>query len=388
MHILVMTRIVPSHSLGGMQKQTMDLCSGFVASGHQVTLLTTGRKDGVEQENYNGVNIIFLSGSKPGYYSRKWNSMCRKKIVEIHQNSPIDVIHSQSMGANGVLKWAKKNSVPIASTWHGTSLTEIPTFFASASYHPRYWHWLFIMPTTMLMRYFTMDLAVRKASRKITLVSPTLEKNMKFLAKDKVITIPNGIELPKVVAKPSTKPIECIAIGRMEKEKGIHYAIIAIANLPPKLQRGVLLNVVGEGTYLKDLKKLAAKLNVESSVKFHGRTDDSTLQKIYQNSRIHLMPTTRQEGLPLTILEGMANSMTTIASNIGGIPGVITDGVDGILTTPGNQSELDQTFHNLLCNEEMINKIGDNARKTTEERYSKQRMVDQTLAVLIEVTEK
>ena len=211
---------------------------------------------------------------------------------------------------------------------------------------------------------------------------------MKFLAKDKVITIPNGIELPKVVAKPSTKPIECIAIGRMEKEKGIHYAITAIANLPPKLQQGVLLNVVGEGTYLKDLKKLAAKLNVESSVKFHGRTDDSTLQKIYQNSRIHLMPTTRQEGLPLTILEGMANSMTTIASNIGGIPGVITDGVDGILTTPGSQSELDQTFHNLLCNEEMINKIGDSARKTTEERYSKQRMVDQTLAVLIEVTEK
>ena len=36
----------------------------------------------------------------------------------------------------------------------------------------------------------------------------------------------------------------------------------------------------------------------------------------------------------------------------------------------------------------MINKIGDNARKTTEERYSKQRMVDQTLAVLTEVIEK
>ena len=126
----------------------------------------------------------------------------------------------------------------------------------------------------------------------------------------------------------------------------------------------------------------------KNSVKFHGRTDDSNLEKIYQNSRIHLMPTTRQEGLPLTILEGMANSMTTIASNIGGIPGVITDGVDGILTTPGNQSEFDQAFHNLLSNEEMINKIGESARKTTEERYSKQRMVDQTLAVLTEVIEK
>ncbi len=100
------------------------------------------------------------------------------------------------------------------------------------------------------------------------------------------------------------------------------------------------------------------------------------------------MPTTRQEGLPLTILEGMANSMATIASNIGGIPGVITDGVDGILTTPGNQSELDQTLHNLLSNEEMINRIGESARKTTEERYSKQRMIDETLAVLTGVIEK
>ncbi len=388
MHILVMSRTTLGHSLGGMQKQMMDLCEGFIAKGHQVSVITTARKDGVAHEITDGLETHYLAGCKPEHYSQKWNNLARKKIAEIHQTKPINIIHSQSMGAYGILKWAKKNSVPIVSTWHGTSLTEIPTFFASASYHPRHWHWLLIMPTTMLTRYFTKDLAVRKASKKITLVSPTLEKNMKFFARDKVVTVTNGIELPTVFVKPTTKPIECIAIGRMEKEKGIHYAITAIANLTPTLQQSVLLNVVGEGTYLGDLKKLATKLNVDNSVKFHGRTDDSTLKRIYQKSRIHLMPTTRQEGLPLTILEGMANSMATIASNIGGIPGVITDGVDGILTTPGNQSELDQTLHNLLSNEEMINRIGESARKTTEERYSKQRMIDETLAVLTGVIEK
>ena len=57
MHILVMTRIMPSHSLGGMQKQTMDLCTGFVDAGHEVTVITTARTDGVESEVLHGVDI-------------------------------------------------------------------------------------------------------------------------------------------------------------------------------------------------------------------------------------------------------------------------------------------------------------------------------------------
>ena len=53
------------------------------------------------------------------------------------------------------------------------------------------------MPYRMLKQYLTMDLAVRRASKVITLVSPTLEKNMKLFAKNKVITIPNGITIPE-----------------------------------------------------------------------------------------------------------------------------------------------------------------------------------------------
>ena len=117
MHILVVTRIMPSHSLGGMQKQTMDLCSGFVKAGHKVTVITTSRLDGLESEEAEGVEILYLKGCKPGYYSRKWNSLCRMKIKQIHQDNPIDVIHSQSMGAISVIRWAKP---PMAAlTMHG-----------------------------------------------------------------------------------------------------------------------------------------------------------------------------------------------------------------------------------------------------------------------------
>jgi len=388
MHIVVMTRIMPGHSLGGMQKQTMDLCSGFVQSGHEVTVVTTARNNGVEFETIDGVDICYLSGSKPGYYGRKWNSLCRKKIIKLHQENPIDIIHSQSMGAISVLKWAKKNSIPIVSTWHGTSLTEISTFFSSASWSPRNWHWLLIMPSRMLRQYFLMDLPVRRASQHITLVSPTLEPNMKLLAKNKVTTISNGIEIPPLIEKSTDLPIQIISIGRMEKEKGIHHGINAIAKLPAELQQQLHLNVVGTGPYLDDLQSLVNHHKLGKSVTFHGRLADDELFEIYQQCRIHLMPTTRQEGLPLTILEGMAFSLATIASDIGGIPGVITDKVDGLLVKPGNVEDLTKSLTLLLKSTGQLNDLANKARATVEQRFSRERMVDETLGVFNLVVRK
>ena len=387
MHILVMTRIITRHSHGGMQKQTMDLCYGFVKAGHDVTILTTGRVDGVEYENDQGCEIHYLSGSKPGRYSLNWNKLSKLAIAKLHIEKPIDVIHSQSMGSRPVLRWAKKNKVPVVSTWHGTCFTEMSSFFSSASYHPRYWHWLLIMPSRFLRQYFTMELPVRKGSRAITLVSPTLEPKMKIFAKNKVTTISNGIETIDLLPKPQNPPVEIIAIGRMERQKGIHHAINAIAKLTPEKRQMVHLNVVGEGPYLHDLKSLIEKHDLHKSATCFGRLPDKELFDIYQKCVIHLMPTTRQEGLPLTVLEGMSFGLATIASDIGGIPSVISDGIDGLLIEPGNEQQLTSLLSSLLDNPTKIITIGTQARKTIEDKYSRERMVAETLQILVDSTE-
>ena len=93
------------------------------------------------------------------------------------------------------------------------------------------------------------------------------------------------------------------------------------------------------------------------------------------------MPTTSHEGLPLTILEGMAYGMATIASNIGGIPSAITDDVNGFLIKPGNVEQLTERLEALLENPQRINEIGSAARETIIQHYSEEMMVEQTLAV-------
>ena len=63
-------------------------------------------------------------------------------------------------------------------------------------------------------------------------------------------------------------------------------------------------------------------------------------------------------------------------------------GHDGLLIQPGNQAELDTALVNLLTDNELIQTMGNAARQTAEDRYSKRRMVDETMAVLIEVVNR
>ena len=385
MHILVMSRTTLGHSLGGMQKQAMDLCEGFVKAGHKVTLLTTAREDEIEHEVICGVEIFYLAGSKPSHYSKKWNKLARTKLAELHQQTPVDVIHSQSMGANGVLKWAKSNSIPIVSTWHGTNMTELSAYFSTASYNPRYWHWLVMTPITLLNRYLRMELPIRKASKAITLVSPTLEKHMKKYATGKVITIPNGVFIPEhVESKFDLEKIDIISIGRLVKQKGVQHAINGIASLPENLRSKLHLNIVGEGPYLDDLKQLSSSLGMNNYVTFHGRMIGDALANMYKKCLIHLMPTTSHEGLPLTILEGMSYGLVTIASDIGGIPSLITENKDGILISPGNSQELAQNIERLFQDRSLMQTLSESARSTIIEGYSMERMVNDTLQVLVE----
>tara|TARA_B100001287_G_scaffold165321_1_gene138903 strand:- start:19 stop:1170 length:1152 start_codon:yes stop_codon:yes gene_type:complete len=380
-----MSRTTLGHSLGGMQKQTMDLCEGFVKSGHKVTLVTTGREDNIDHEVINGVEIFYLAGSKPSHYSKKWNKLARKKLAELHQHIPFDVIHSQSMGANGILKWAKANSIPVVSTWHGTNMTELSAYFSTTSYNPRYWHWLVITPITLFRRYLAMELPIRKASEAITLVSPTLENHMKKHATGKVITIPNGVFIPELMEpKFDLEIVDIISIGRLVKQKGVQHAINGVASLPENLRSKVHLNIVGEGPYLKDLKQLSSSLGMNEYVTFHGRMVGDTLANMYKKCLIHLMPTTSHEGLPLTILEGMSYGLVTIASDIGGIPSLITHNKDGFLISPGNSQELAQSLEKLMIDRTLMQTLSKSARSTIIEGYSMEKMVNDTLQVLVE----
>ncbi len=384
MHILVMSRSTLSHGFGGFERQCEDLCAGFVKAGHKVTVLTTSRKDGVEEEERSGYMVKFLSPSTPMKLSRSWFNRALSEVRKIHRDDPIDVIHSNEFAAKGAMGWAKKNGIPMAVVCHGSLRTELLSFLSAADMRPRYWHWLILTPLHLLRRCLLWEMPMRRVAKSIVLVSPTLSKDFKLFSKGKVRVIENGIALPDNSRERSTgEEIRLLCTGRADKQKGFQTAIRAVAEID---DMPLHLDIIGTGPYLDDLKKISRDLRTDERVTFHGRVTDDELNLAYSSADIYLIPTTRYEGLPLALLEAMAHGIPTISSEIGGNSDVITHNHDGIFIKPGNLSELISAIRRLGNDQEERRRISQAARATTERRFDKERMIDETLQTLESLT--
>ena len=380
MHILVLSRSTLSHGFGGFERQCEDLCEGFVKAGHRVTVLTTSRHDGVKEEEKNGFTIRFLSPSTPMKLSRAWFKESLSVVRELHAEAPIDVIHSNEFAAKGVMRWARKNAIPMAVVCHGSLRTELLSFLSAADMRPRYWHWLLLTPMHLIRRCILWEMPMRKASRSIILVSPTLARDFSAYSKGKVRVIENGITLPDPPkSRASSDTLRLLCTGRADKQKGFQTAIRAVSKMEDV---PLHLDIVGTGPYFEDLKAICADLNVDDRVTFHGRVDDDELSRIYSSADVYLIPTTRYEGLPLALLEAMSHGIPTISSDIGGNSDVITHGTDGLFIKPGDLSELIEAIRRLESDPNERIAISEAARATAERRFDKERMVSETLELL------
>ena len=375
-----MTRSTLSHGFGGFQRQCMDLCEGFIAKGHQVTIVTTAHPDNIEVEEKDGYTAYYLNPSKPTKLSRSWFKESKKLVKQIHQDNPIDIIHSNEFAATGVMSWASKLNIPIAVVCHGSLRTELLSFLSSADKRPRYWHWMILTPLHLFRRCLLWEFPMRKNAEKIILVSPTLERDFSLFAKNKVKVIENGIKLPEKTAFiENDGELRLLCTGRADRQKGFQKAIMAVREID---DLDLHLDIVGTGPYLNDLKILTDKLGIDEKVTFHGRVDDDELARIYAAADIYLIPTMRYEGLPLALLEAMSHGIPTISSEIGGNADVITHDFDGLFIKPGDMGELVSSIRKLGDDSKLRKSISIAARETTEKRFDKERMVKETLEIL------
>jgi glycosyltransferase involved in cell wall biosynthesis len=126
-------------------------------------------------------------------------------------------------------------------------------------------------------------------------------------------------------------------VGALIREKGVDVAIHALATVRRTLA-GATLTIVGDGPERDRLERLAAAMGVEHSVSFRGLRDD--VPAILADHDIAVVPSTWHEAFGLVLLEAMSADCAVVASNIGGIPEIIRDGIDGVLVPPADVDAL------------------------------------------------
>lgn len=111
--------------------------------------------------------------------------------------------------------------------------------------------------------------------------------------------------------------------GRLTAVKGIDLAIRAVGGLP-----GAALHIAGEGPEREALERLATHV-APGQVTFHGRLERDALAVLLRSCAVSVVPSRWQENQPLAVLEALATGLPVVVSDLGGLPELIDDGVDG-----------------------------------------------------------
>ncbi|MEO5966579.1 MAG: glycosyltransferase family 4 protein [Candidatus Limnocylindrales bacterium] len=160
-------------------------------------------------------------------------------------------------------------------------------------------------------------------------------------------------------------------VGRLELEKGHPTLLEAWPHVLREVPAAYLV-VVGEGSRLDALHDIARQMKILHRVVFTGRRDD--IPAVTAAFDVAVLPSYR-EAQGLTILEAMALSRPVVASRVGGIPEMITDGVTGLLVLPHDPPALARAIVRLLQDHQLADTLGRAGHDLVHDRFCVQLMV-------------
>lgn len=152
------------------------------------------------------------------------------------------------------------------------------------------------------------------------------------------------------------KEYDIVFTGRLVPNKGVHYLIEAMKNMPRRK-----LLIIGDGPEKENLQKLAEKLGVSGRISFFGwlPTQEKVFQ-IIQTAKVFVM-NSLSEGGPRVALEAMSLGMPIVATPVGVMPDVIENKVNGLFTT-GKPQDLAAKIEMLLSDSALSERLGQNAQ--------------------------
>jgi len=168
--------------------------------------------------------------------------------------------------------------------------------------------------------------------------------------------------------------------GRLSPDKGVHTAIEGIGHLLksyPTLP--VTLSIVGSGAaaYEANLKQLVEQFNLADSIHFYGQVPRDQMPAILLEHDVLLLPSIWPEPLARMTQEGMACGLVVIGTTTGGTPEILHDGKNGLTFEAGNALALADKIAQIAQNPKLRIEMAQAARRTVEERFTFERMVDE-----------
>jgi glycosyltransferase involved in cell wall biosynthesis len=363
--------IITRLTMGGAQEIALSIASGLDKDIFDVTFIS-GRQDfcAAMSDKWN-MDVVVIPGLVREINPIK-DLMALVRLVLFIKKNRFDIVHTHTSKAGILGRIAAK-------------MAGVPIIFHTP--HGSIFHAIYYCPGLI---YLLSRLEAVVASFTDKIITCSLNETRDFLAHkiatvDKYIAIYWGIKQDRFLKsynsylkrKELEIPDDSILIGniaRLTPEKGHLFCLEVFRMVVDRFPKVKLL-IVGDGILRQDIETRINELGLNGSVIMTGHRDD--IPEILAALDISLH-TSIWEGMPVAIIEAMLTGKAIVATNVGGIPELIKDGVTGILIPPDDREGLTEAIVRLLDNKILRETIGNASRKHAIKNFSPELMIKKT----------
>lgn len=387
--------------IGGMQSQIYNQIKSLSKLGVEQVVLTTGmpgvpKKWKIDKNTtVYAVRIPFpkikseTSGLK--CFDLLWGLGCinwfiKNKINGNHKS--FDIVHSHCSGVSWPLLmglvFSRLFNAKLVYTVHCSNLrTYVPLSRIDSVQN--------------IFRKKLEEYALKKADKVITLTDKTSSFYLKenILSNDKVVTIPDSIDqeqfyhlgsklnfnkICKNYKIPNCKKIVTY-VGRIAIEKGWPYFIEAASMIKDE---NIHFVICGDGNQGEKLRQMIKSKGLDSKITVTGFVPISVISAVLQRSEMLVLPSIHEE-FGSILLEAMATGTPIIATKVGGIPSILTDGETGLLIQPKSVDDLVDKIKKLSKDVKLAKKLAKNSLKLVKNKYDQEKNIKKTEEVYLKI---
>lgn len=351
---------------GGAEVVVENTVQELLNLGHEVIVITVGRKRGIE-----------VSGKLTIYRIKPCNIF---SFLDINERPiwmrlfwhPLDAFNLSSFKEVRSILKSQRPQVVITHNLKGLGYL-IP--WAIRSSNIKHWH---VVHDVQLSRpsglilfgqekpFLIIDKFYEKICRRLfgnpqIIISPSqwlmnFYARLGFFRKSKKVVLPNPVVFKRVegLEKQIKDKINLLFVGQLISHKGIKFLIETCKKLESNNWQ---LFIIGSGPQEEEIKNLI--LNDER-FKFIGRVDQSKVIEYYRQADLTLVPSLCYENSPTVIYESLVANVPVIASDIGGISEIVKDDYNGFTFAPGNEKNLIEVLQHFLNRPENIENLKKN----------------------------
>lgn len=336
--------------LGGSGIVASDIAAGLAARGHEVHLVSDKapfRLDEVEAPVH--LHTVDLPPT-PALPERPVAFALAAKLAELCQSVSLDLIHAHYSMPNAVVAQLARSALeappPTVLTVHGTDVVPL-------GIHPS---------LAQITRVAVMD-AVHWTAPSAHLAR--LAERSFALPDRSVEIIPNFVDGDRFgPSRACDKEFIVIHISNFRPVKRPSDAVLAFAQLPSSMKARLLM--VGDGPQRPEVQSLVRDLGLSDRVRFLGARHE--VARWLERSHVAIVPS-ESESFGLSALEAMAAGIPVLASRVGGLPEVVTDGRTGFLVEVGDISGFGARLQELAQSKELRARLGEAGRRDALKRF-------------------